>query len=247
MKWRLYLAWGLCLGLALLPVQAAEPLRVAVAANFFSSMQWLAAEYEKDGGVPVQIISGSTGKLFAQIRQGAPFDVFFAADSEHPRRLETEGRILEGSRATYAMGQLALWQRAAMHPPQLDDIRRSGGRVVLANPALAPYGMAAQEVLVLAGAWAGLQSRLLRAENVSQAFQYVKTGQADWGLLPLSLLKQAAVPEEEYRLLDTGYAPIAQQAVVLRGTREPAAAAFLAYCLADKARGYLLSVGYGVP
>lgn len=218
-----------------------------MASNFLSSMQWLAAEYSQETGQPMQVMAGATGKLYAQIRQGAPYDLFFAADDERPARLVAEDYALADSRVTYALGRLALWQAGAVQPPTLKTLLASNGKVAIANPRLAPYGRAAEEVLTESGLWDRLKSRLLRGENVGQAFQYVHAGQAEWGLVPLSMLLQAGVPASEYLLLKDSYTPIRQQAVVLRGTNERTAAAFLGYCQSHKARTYLLNSGYGLP
>lgn len=218
-----------------------------MAASFAPSLKWLAAEYEKDSGQVVRVISGSTGKLYAQIRQGAPYDLFFSADIAHPRKLEEANLTDAGSRETYAIGQLAAWQTGENNSIDINALVSSSGRLSIANPRLAPYGLAARQWLQSQQAWEAVQSRLLRAENVSQAFHYVSSGQAEWGLLPLALLMQSGVDMQSVQLLGAGYEPIEQQAVVLKGENADRAKKFLAYCLSPKAQTYLQANGFKVP
>lgn len=245
---RTFPAFVLCLWLAPGLVVAAE-VRVAVAANFASTLRLLAAEFAAASGHRLLISPGSTGKHYAQIRNGAAFDVFLAADAEHPMRLEEEGSGIAGSRFPYAEGRLVLWApgKGEIREPAVylaSDVVR---RIAIANPRLAPYGQAAQQVLEAWGLWETLQGRLVRGENVAQAYQFVATGNAEAGLVALSqLLTGDAVAQADYRVLpETLYRPIAQHALLLR--RNAAAEAFLKFLKGEKAVRLIRAAGYRVP
>lgn len=228
-------------------VGAAE-VRVAVAANFAATLQTLAAGFRSETGHRLRVSSGSTGKHYAQIHNGAAFDVFLAADSARPARLEAEGIGVAGSRFTYAVGRLALWVPGGTDPGPPDrylgtaDLRR----LAIANPRLAPYGLAARQALQAWQLWDRLQARLVRGENAAQAFQFVATGNAPAGLVALSHLLTAGVPDGEFRLIsDHLHQPIRQQALLLR--RGEAAEAFLAYLGGDAAAAVIRAAGYQLP
>ncbi|MCL4165363.1 UNVERIFIED_CONTAM: hypothetical protein GTU68_033289, partial [Idotea baltica] len=151
-------------------------------------MEALAVEFEAESGHEVVVITGSTGKHYAQIKNGAPFDAFFAADSERPKILETELIAVSNTRFTYAIGQLVLW---SPDPNLIDSdgtALKTGSfrRLSIANPRLAPYGRAAQEVLENLGLWESAAKRIVRGENISQAMHFVQSGNADLGLLAYS-------------------------------------------------------------
>ncbi len=235
-----------CLACSVAP---ADPVRVAVAANFAPTLKRLADDFIAQTGHRLLISSASTGKHYAQIRNGAAFDVFLAADTARPKRLEVEGHAVTGSRFDYALGRLVVWlpgldavddARAALIDPQVR-------RLAIANPRLAPYGLAARQVLEAWGLWSEVQPRLVRGENVGQAFQFVATGNAQAGLVALSqLLGLDASARGAYREIAAGlYAPIRQQAVLLRAG--PAAESFLAYLRAPRARAIIGAAGYALP
>lgn len=234
------------LGLVLLPaVLLAGEIRVAVAANFAPTLQLIADDFAAGTGHRVLISTGSTGKHYAQIRNGARFDIFLAADAERPALLEQSGIGVPGSRFTYATGRLALWapgQTTVADPAAL----LRGGRyryLAIANPRLAPYGAAAKQVLEAWQLWGPLQSKLVRGENAGQAYQYVATGNAEVGLVALS---QVLGQRGAYQVLpETLHAPIDQQALLLR--HSPAADAFLVFLKSDSAAKRLEDAGYGVP
>jgi molybdate transport system substrate-binding protein len=248
----LRLALGAALALpggAALPAQAAEA-RVAVAANFTAATHRLAAAFERESGHRLIASFASTGTLYAQIRNGAPYDVFLSADMERPRLLESEGLGVAGTRFTYAVGRLALW--SAQPGLALDDgaVLRGDAvrRLAIANPKTAPYGSAARQVLEHMGLWEALQGRLVQAENIAQTYQYVVTGNATVGFVALAQL-EAAQPASAWWLPPAGwYAPIEQQALLLRrGADNAAARAFLAYLRGPAARATLAALGYGAP
>jgi molybdate transport system substrate-binding protein len=247
MRWLTPIA-GLLLGLVGTPTQA-ETLRLAVAGNFQPTLERLAPDFQDGYGHRLELSSGATGKLYAQIRQGAPFDAFLAADAARPERLEAEGLAVAGTRVTYARGRLVLWAPAAsagedpfriLHaipPPQL----------ALANPRLAPYGAAAEAFLRDAGLWSALERRAVRGEGIAQAFHFVATGNADLGLVALSQVRGSAEPlAGEWRVVPADrHSPIEQQAVLLRDSA--AGREFLAWLTSEAVRDRLTAFGYDAP
>ncbi len=233
--------------LALAPAAArAGEVHVAVATNFAAPARALAAAFAAETGHRAVISDGSTGKLYAQIVNGAPFEVLLAADVERPRQLEAEGGAVAGSRFTYALGRLVLWSASAARGGGEDALRGDFRHLAIANPELAPYGTAARQVLEELGLWENLQGRLVRGEDIGQTFQFVATGNAELGFVALSQTvgkggSQWIVPADRH-------APLEQQAVLLaRGRDDEAARAFLAYLRGDAARARIERAGYGVP
>ncbi|HKI97421.1 MAG TPA: molybdate ABC transporter substrate-binding protein [bacterium] len=247
---------GLLLGalLGLLPPPAradsAHEVRVAVAANFTTAMRRLAAEFQQESGYALSASYASTGTLYAQIRHGAPFDVFLAADVRRPHLLELDGLGVSGSRFTYAVGRLALWSAKPGFMHGSEQVLNNGGfrALAIANPRTAPYGAAAQQVLQHLGLWAPLQGRIVQGENIAQTYQYVASGNAALGFVALSQLK-AAHPHADAWLPPEGwYRPIEQQALLLRhGAQSPAARAFLTFLRGPRARRVIETLGYGLP
>ena len=230
------------------PVSAQE-VKVAVAANFKVTAQTLASEFPLKSLYPVVLIPGSTGKLFAQIRNGAPFDVLLAADADRPALLEEQGLAVGGSRFTYAIGRLALWKpRSTNNQLEASAIVQGDFRfLAIANPELAPYGQAARDLLEGLSLWTQLQNQLVRGENIGQAYQFVATGNAELGLVAWSQLKQSGEPDPGTYWLVPGdlHEPIAQQAILVR----PSAGgqAFLDYMQSARAKGIMISHGYLIP
>lgn len=234
-----------------LPLMAtAEPLTLAVAANFAGALETLAEQYEADTGDRVRISVGSTGRLYAQIRNGAPFDAFFAADVERPRKLEAQGLSVPDSRFTYAVGRLALW---SPDPGRVDDAGRilaTGGfeHLAIANPRLAPYGLAARQTLEKMGLWETLQPRLVRGENIGQTFHFVSSGHAELGFVALSQIPRdddGGVRGSHWRIPTALYDPIEQQAVSLQDTQ--ALREFMRFVRSDRARALIHRAGYTTP
>ncbi len=225
----------------------AGEIRVAVAANFASSMDELAHRFEAATGNKVLVSSGSTGAHYAQIKNGAPFEVFFAADVRRPKLLEDEGLAVPGSRFTYAVGRLALWSR---EPGVVDSAGRvlstgSFRHLAIANPELAPYGAAAREVLEGLGLWQRLQPRLVRGQDIGQTYGFVYSGAAELGFVALSQLRRpGASIEGSYWLVPAdAYAPIEQQVVLIKDV--PAARQLLEFVKSDEARAVIRRFGYG--
>ncbi len=244
---RLFVA--LSAGLLVSAAQAAE-VQVAVAANFTAPMQAIAAEFEKDTGHKAMVAFGATGKFYAQIHNGAPFEVFLAADDATPAKLESEGAALAGSRFTYAIGTLVLWSAT---PGYVDDqgavLKKDQFKhLALANPKTAPYGVAAQAALAKLGiAEEDLKGRLVLGENITQTHQFVATGNAELGFIALSqVYRDGKVASGSAWIVPAEYhAPIRQDAVLLaKGQDNPAAAALLDYLKGPKASALIRSYGY---
>lgn len=227
----------------------ADEVKVAVAANFTAPMQKIAAEFEKDTGHKALVSTGATGAFYAQIRNGAPFEVFLSADDETPARLEAEGAGVKGSRFTYAIGKLVLW---SSKPGLVDDkgeVLKKGdyAKLSLANPKTAPYGAAGVEVLKKLGMFDAVQPKIVQGENISQAFQFVSTGNAELGFVALSQVWEngALKSGSAWIVPQADYAPIRQDAILLgNGAGKPAAQALLKYLQGDKAKAVIKSCGY---
>lgn len=246
--------WGACCiavsAMLSLPAHA-EPLVVAVAANFASPFQQISKGFSAATGHQLVVSTGSTGKLHAQVRNGAPFALLIAADDETPAKLIAEGLAVQGSSFTYAMGRLVLWSAKPGYVDAKGDVLKQADfkHLALANPKLAPYGVAAVEVLAKLGLTDKLRSRLVQGENIAQAHQFVATGNAELGFVALS---QVAVPGKP----QTGsawvvptelYAPIRQNAVLLKkGANQAAAQALLSYLRSDAAKAVIRHWGYGL-
>jgi molybdate transport system substrate-binding protein len=251
MKTRLspLLAGLIALGLSA-PLLAAE-VQVAVAANFTAPMQLIAADFEKATGHKAQLSFGSTGKFYAQIKNGAPFEVLLAADDETPAKLENEGLAVSGSRFTYAIGQLALW---SAKPGFVDDkgaVLKQGAfeHLAIANPKLAPYGAAAVETLTKLGLLGSVEGKFVQGENIAQTFQFVSTGNAELGFVALSQVYEGGKLKSGSAWIVPAslHAPIRQDAVVLtKGKDNPAAAALMKYLKSDSARAVIKSYGYAL-
>lgn len=236
--------------LPLLPTATcADQIRVAVASNFAETFKTIAARFEASSGHRVILSTGSTGKQYAQIRHGAPFDLFFAADSERPALLEAQGHALPGSRFTYALGKLVLWSPkpgyidpdgAVLSDPQIRHL-------AVANDRLAPYGRAATEVLQARGLWNALRHRLVRGENIGQTFQFVSSGSVALGFVACSQVQRpgTAIQGSLWRVPQSLYAPIEQQAVLLRESE--AARALLAFMQSETSRQTLRDACYDTP
>lgn len=241
---------GLVLIMGTLHASAAE-VRVAVASNFTTTLRELAPLFEQQSGHRLMISFSSTGKLYAQILHGAPFDVFLAADSRRPALLESEGQAVPGSRFTYAQGRLTLWSvDPAVKGKDCRALLKSGAykRLAIANPKTAPYGLAAKQALEKMGLWQKVQSKLVRGENIAQTLQYVTTGNAQLGLVALSQVSSAeALPACRWDLPSEYSHPIEQQVVLLKqAEHSQAAATFLAFLRSDEAVAVIQRYGYGV-
>jgi molybdate transport system substrate-binding protein len=229
----------------------ADEIQVAVAANFSAAAQKIAAQFEHDTGHTVKLSFGATGKFYAQIVAGAPFAVLLAADQATPGKLVSEGRAVAATLRTYAIGRLVLW---SADPALVDDqgeILRSAKwkHLAVADARLAPYGQAARETLAQLRLADTVQSRLVTAENIGQAYQFVQSGNAELGFVALGQVQPpdgSKVPGSMWLVPDKLYTPIRQDAVVIAASRSGAAAtAFVDYLASDKARSVMKLFGYG--
>jgi molybdate transport system substrate-binding protein len=230
--------------------QAAE-VNVAVAANFTAPMQKIAAAFEQDTRHKAVLSFGSTGKFYAQIKNGAPFDILLSADDETPARLEREGAAFAGTRFTYATGRLVLWSKQAGLIDDKGDVLRKGAfeHIAIADPKLAPYGAAAREALDKLGLLQELQPKFVQGENIAQAYQFVLTGNAALGFVALSqVLVDGKLREGSAWVVPASqHKPIQQDAVVLSGGKDnPAATALMAYLKGDRARAIIRAFGYAL-
>ena len=236
--------------LALVPLGvSADEALVAVAANFAAPLAEVERAFEETTPHQLRVAVGSTGKLYAQILHGAPFDILLAADQERPELLERAGLTVPGSRRTYASGRLTLWsadpERIQGDVPAL-LAAGSFRRLAMANPALAPYGAAAQEVLQGFGLYAALREKIVTAENIGQTYAMVATGNAEIGFVAASGLR-AVDGGSRWDVPADKHAPIRQDAVLLaRAADNVAAREFLDFLRDDRARAVISGFGYGV-
>ncbi|ART78949.1 molybdate ABC transporter substrate-binding protein [Oceanisphaera avium] len=226
----------------------ADEIRVAVAANFTDVIKQLGEEFSKQSGHQVSVSSGATGKLYAQIKNGAPYDVFLAADEQTPTKLDDEGVAIAGSRFTYALGSLVLW---SANDNLIDDEQsvlknQDFKHISIANPKTAPYGRAAQQTLEKLGFWDEFQPKMVRGENIGQAYQYVYSENAQLGFVAKSqVFKDDAFTGGSYWEVPTDmYDPIVQQAVLLKDNAP--ARDLLDYLRSDEASAVIKSYGYSV-
>ena len=234
--------------LTLLPVAAhAGEVYVAVAANFAVAAGQIGAEFHRQTGHDVHLSAGSSGKLYAQIANGAPYDVFLSADVERAQRLEREQLAVAGSRFTYAGGRLVLWS-ARLKQVDADVLRAARfNHLAVANPKIAPYGAAAFEVLNRLDVSPAVRARLVYGDDIGQTFQLAASGAADLAFVALSQLRSASGETAGvYWLVPSSlYMPIEQQAVLLRhGEHNAAARAFLDYLRTPATRAILARFGY---
>ncbi|HEV8629918.1 MAG TPA: molybdate ABC transporter substrate-binding protein [Thermoanaerobaculia bacterium] len=226
----------------------ATTVQVAAAASVEPALRELATDFERASGHRLAVSSGSTGKLAAQVAQGAPFAVLLAADAEHPEALEKQGLAVAGTRVTFARGRLVLW--SAQPGLSLGPETLRAGRfahLAIADPDVAPYGAAAVAALRRLGVYEAVAPKLVRGESVGQTFAFVKSGAAELGFVALSQLGAAAVGSR-WPVPEELHPPLLHQAVLLaKGKDDPAARAFLAFLVSEPARAVLRHFGYTVP
>jgi molybdate transport system substrate-binding protein len=235
---------------ATLPLLAGEVL-VAVAANFAEPMKKVGQAFEQETGHQARLSFGSSGKFYAQIRQGAPFDLLLSADQAVPEALEREGYGVAGSRFTYAIGQLVLWSSKPHLVDDQGEILRKGNfsHLALANPRLAPYGQAARQALEALALWEPLSGKLVFAENIGQTHQFIASGNAELGFVALSQLSRGGRVHggSAWLVPATLYKPIRQDALLLRqAAGKEAAHALLEFLKSSTARTVLLEYGYQI-
>ena len=228
-----------------------DPLRIAVAANVREAMLEITAAFQDQTGFQCEVISSSSGKLAAQIREGAPFDLLVSADRSYPEALQREGLAEEPPRV-YALGKLILWSAVAEKSPEIEDLLSPGIRhIAVAQPEIAPYGKATREVLKYYDLEQELESRLIFGESIAQVNQFVSSGAAAYGFTSLSTVRARPFKGQGYWLeIDPrAYSPIEQAVCLLRPDDKPSAGAmeFYTYLFSDSAREILESYGYDLP
>ena len=239
------LAWGLSA-----QAQAAEA-KVAVAANFAEPLKAVAAVLEKTTGHTLAITVGATGKLYAQIKNGAPFDVLLSADRATPEWLEKDGLAATGSRFTYATGKLVLWSADASRVDAEGKVLSQAklGKVAYANPKLAPYGAAAVEVMDAMGLTAALKPKLVQGESIGQTYTFAYSGNADVGFVALSQVLEGGKLKSGsmWVIPQTLYSPILQDAVILKSAADNEAAQALVKLLkSPNIKDLIRSYGYAL-
>jgi len=231
---------------------SAEQLTIAVASNFTRPAHVLAQKFESTSGYPVRVTTASTGKLYAQIVNGAPFDILFAADAARPLLLEESEFGVKGTRFTYAIGRLVLWSAdSAMGESNCKEALVDLGkhRLAIANPLTAPYGMAAKEYLQATGLWNKVEPQLVYGENIAQTLHFVVSGGAGFGLIARSQAMDKRLPDAACNWLvpEDMHAPIEQQAILLhRAESNKTAADFLAFVASPVGRQVVEEHGYSV-
>ncbi len=227
----------------------ADEVQVAVAANFTAPIQAIASDFEKDTGHKLIAAYGATGQFYTQIKNGAPFEVFLAADDSTPEKLEKEGEIVPGSRFTYAIGTLALWSAKDGYVDDAGKVLEENTfkHLSIANPKAAPYGLAATQVLAKMGLSDKVRDKIVEGQNITQAYQFVSTGNAELGFVALSqIYKDGKVSSGSAWIIpEAMHDPIKQDAVVLKkGANNPAAKALADYLKGPKAAAIIKSYGY---
>lgn len=227
---------------------SAGEVTAAVAANFTAAAKEIAAEFEKDTGHQATLSFGSTGKLYTQITNGAPFDVFFAADAARPQKLVDSGDAVADSLFTYAVGQLVLWSADESTVDDQGAVLKEGKleRIAIANPKTAPYGAAAVEALTAMGLWEGMEATTARGDSIAQTYQMAYSG-----AVPAAMVARAQIALDDsgsgWMIPQELYNPIRQQAVLLtKSADNEAAQAWMDYLQGDKAQAIIERYGYGL-
>lgn len=235
--------------LAMTESAIAGEVKVAVAANFTEPAKVIAERFKARTGHDAILSFGSSGQIYAQIANGAPFEVFLSADRERPEKAEAEGLAVGGSRFTYALGRLVLFSRTPGLADGRGAVLKSGRfqKLAIADPKVAPYGVAAVETMKRLGAYDALQPKLVQGTSIAQAYQFVDTGAAELGFVALSQVV-AMKGGSRWLVPAADHAPIDQQAVLLKaGAGDPAAQAFMAFLKGPEARKIIKTYGYEVP
>lgn len=233
-----------------LPSAQAEEVTAAVAANFGPVMARLEPAFEQATGHNLTVVLGSSGKFVQQLQQGAPFDVFLSADAERPALLAKSGLGVPSSNFTYAIGRLALWSPQQGAFSDGEKYLKAGAfrHLAIANPAIAPYGAAAQRMLEKLGLWAGLQDKIVRAEDIGQVYGMVGSGAAEAAFVAYSSVLAGNKPGSQWLVPQSLYPVLKQDAILITRARDnPAAKAFLDYLKTVPARAVIQSFGYDLP
>ncbi len=252
MRWHQVKLFAVCAFVLSSSLSYAAEVHVAVAANFLQPLEKLQSKFEQDTGHTLLISSGSTGQLYAQIKNGAPFDVFLGADTKRPKLTIEDGVAVADTLFTYAKGVLVLWSAKEGFVDDKGEVLKTGdfSHVSIANPKTAPYGAAAMEVLSNLGLADSLSDKIVEGQSITQTYQFVATGNAELGFVALSQLKSKPELQGSYWMIDSSlYQPIEQGAVLLKNGAENAAAQqFLAFLQSDAVKASIVNdFGYTVP
>jgi molybdate transport system substrate-binding protein len=236
-------------------VAQAEEITVAAASDLNFALKEAASQFERQTGTRAKITLGSSGNLFSQIQNGAPFDAYFSADVSYPQRLEESGQAVPGSLYRYAVGRLVVWMPNRAGLPSLRRglqvlLEPAIRKIAIANPKHAPYGRAAVEAMRHAGVYEAVKGKLVLGENISQAAQFVESGAADTGLIALSLAMVPAMQQagHYWEIPQEAYPPIEQGAVALKnGRNREGARAFLSFLQQREGREILRRYGFVIP
>lgn len=244
-----WLALTLCIGSSSL---WADEVQVAVASNFSKPLETLATAFKAKSGHELKISAGATGKLYAQIENGAPFEVFLSADSKTPKKLVDAQLAVADSQFTYALGKLVLWSSTKDSIDAQGEVLKKNEfkHLAIANPKTAPYGAAALEVLEHLGLTKTLEAKLVQGENISQTYDFVSTGNADLGFVAWSQVEKDGVLKDGsvWQVPEDLYKPIQQDAVLLtKGKDNTAAKALLDFLKTPEAQKLITDAGYGLP
>ena len=232
------------------PLARADEVVAAVAANFAAAISRIEPGFEQASGHQLTVVLGSSGKFLQQIRQGAPFDVFLSADAERPELLAHSNLGVPASRFTYAIGRLVLWSPQAGAFSDGEEYLKTGAfrHLAIANPAVAPYGAAAQRALEQLGLWASLQDKIVRAEDIGQVYAMAASGAAEAAFVAYSAVLAGGKPGSQWLVPQNLYPPLKQDAILITRARDnPAAKAFLDYLRTPAARQVIESLGYDLP
>ena len=233
---------------------AQDMVRIAVASNFYATMKTLTKDFSLQTGIKVSISNGATGSLYTQIKQGAPYDLFFSADENRPKLLEQQGLIEKNSRFTYATGRLVVWSpNPSKVSPNLADLKLNNPHfrfIAIANPKTAPYGLASIQILKYYGLYQTLKhnNKIAQGENIGKAYHYIASGNAQLGLVAKSYVTNPQKPlKGKFIEIDKSlYPTIKQQAVILKGKNSNAVKMFLKYFHSNKVQEKIQSYGYGI-
>ena len=233
--------------------QAAQKVHIAVASNFLATLKSISQDFTQETGIRVDISNGASGMLYAQIKRGAPYDLFFSADAKRPLKLEQEGLIEPGSRFTYVTGRLVAWspnaEKLSADLSHLDPNDKNLHYMAIANPKTAPYGAAALAVLTHYGLYEKLstENKIALGENIGKAYQYTASGNAQLGLVAKSYVSNPDKPVKGmvFDIPENLYPILEQQAVVMKGKNSSAVQSFLNYFHSAKVQAHIQAYGYG--
>ncbi|AEF55698.1 molybdate ABC transporter substrate-binding protein [Marinomonas posidonica] len=244
-------AFNVCVLLAFLALAyqpsnvKAQTLKLAVASNFIHPIKVIAEDFKQETGHNLSISFGSSGKLFAQIQHHAPYDVFLSADLQKPQVLLDKGLAQAGSLAIYAKGKLVLWAPSSLIIDELAEALKKTKYLAIANPKLAPYGKAAQQSLQHLGIWSSLENKLITGENIGQTYQFVHSGNVEYGLVALSQTLKDNTQAHIVSIPATFHDPILQAGVILTHSNKIALAhEFMAFLLRPDTQAKLQTFGY---